>query len=92
LCWFTFKSQVEASHNKNALVLITLSISIKLLANFFFLNFRSVSPEEYPHEWPAYDYMSKPYMELNAHNVYIGNRYHEETCNLYEALIDYLSR
>jgi hypothetical protein len=31
-------------------------------------------------------------MELNAQNVYIGDHYHEETCNLYDALIEYLNR
>ncbi|XP_054163854.1 acetylcholinesterase-like [Oppia nitens] len=51
----------------------------------------SVSPIDYQHDWHSYD-SSKPYMELNARNAYIGHRYHEETCNLYNALIEYLNR
>ncbi|CAG2165402.1 unnamed protein product [Oppiella nova] len=51
----------------------------------------SVSPIDYHNDWPPYDF-SKPYMDLNTKNAYIGHRYHEETCNLYNALIEYFSR
>ncbi|CAG2119882.1 unnamed protein product [Medioppia subpectinata] len=51
----------------------------------------SVSPIDYQNDWPPYD-STKPYMDLNTKNAYIGHRYHEETCNLYNALIEYFSR
>ena len=54
--------------------------------------FTSQVPEQLNKTWPNYNDLEKGYMTFEAREATIGHRYHEQTCNLYEAIIDYFTR